>query len=210
MAHQNSAVFALSREENRSVLQKTFAISDFYRAGAGCDAPLGLIQPLNRTPAALLAHAPPGITGHDAAHLATHSLEFWLTSEDLPLDENRVRLDRDGGIVVDYTPNNVAAHRKLTRKLAEILRRIEGDRFSAEEHFRSQRMPLEVCSHQCGTIRFGDDPRESVLDRDCRMHEVENLYVVDASFFPSSGAVNPTLTIIANALRVGDRLLERL
>lgn len=210
MAHQNSAVFALSREENRSVLQKTFAISDFYHGADGEEFPLGLIQPLNRTPAVLLEHAPPGIDGHDAAHLATHSLEFWLTTEDLPLDENRVRLGRDGGIVLEYAPNNTAPHARLTARLAALLARVEGDGFSPERHFRAQRMPLAVCSHQCGTMRFGDDPRASVLDRDCRMHELANVYVTDASFFPSSGAVNPTLTIIANALRVADRLLERL
>lgn len=210
MAHQNSAVFALSRDENRSLLQKTFAISDHYHAGRGEEFPLGLIQPLNRTPAALLQHAPPGIDGHDAAYLATHSLEFWLTTEDLPLEQNRVRLGRDGGIVLDYTPNNTEPHRRLTAKLAAILAQVEGDGFSAERHFRAQRMPIAVCSHQCGTMRFGDDPRESVLDRDCRVHQLDNLYVADASFFPSSGAVNPTLTIIANALRVADRLLERL
>lgn len=210
MAHQNSAVFALSREENRSVLQKTFAITDFYHAGRASEFPLGLIQPLNRTPASLLEHAPPGIGGHDAAWLASHSLEFWLTSEDLPDPDNRVRLGRDGGIVLDYTPNNLVAHERLTAELARVLGRVEGDGLSPERHFRAQRMPIEVCSHQCGTLRFGDDPRASVLDRDCRLHEVANLHVADASFFPSSAAVNPTLTILANALRVGDRLLERL
>ena len=210
MAHQNSAVFVLSREENRSVLQKTFAISDFYHASAGEEFPLGLIQPLNRTPALLLEHAPPGIDGHDASYLAAHSLEFWITTEDLPLDGNRVRLDRDGGIVLEYTPNNTAPHARLAAKLATILAEVEGDGFSVERHFRAQRMPIQVCSHQCGTMRFGDDPRASVLDRDCRVHELDNVYVADASFFPSSGAVNPTLTIVANALRVADRILERL
>ncbi|MFN8603839.1 MAG: GMC family oxidoreductase [Candidatus Binatia bacterium] len=121
-----------------------------------------------------------------------------------------MRLGRDGGIVLDYTPNNVRPHERLVAKLAGIMAKVEGDGFSAERDFAAQRMPLRVCSHQCGTMRFGDDPRESVLDRDCRMHELDNVYVADASFFPSSGAVNPTLTIIANALRVADRILERL
>lgn len=210
MAHQNSAVFVLSKHENRSVLQKTFAISDFYHAGNGEEFPLGLIQPLNRTPAALLEHAPPRVEGHDATYLASHSLEFWLTTEDLPATENRVRLARDGGIVLEYAPNNTRSHARLTAKLADVMRRVEGDGFSTERHLAAQRMPIEVCSHQCGTMRSGDDPRASVLDRDCRMHELDNVYVADASFFPSSGAVNPTLTIIANALRVGDRILERL
>jgi choline dehydrogenase-like flavoprotein len=209
MAHQNSAVFVLSRQENRSVLQKTFAISDYYHASRESDFPLGLIQPLNRTPALLLDAAPP-IPGYGAEHLATHSLEFWLTTEDLPLAGNRVRLGREGEIVVEYAPNNTEPHRALVAKLAGLMGRIEGEGFSPERHMKAERMPVSVCSHQCGTMRFGDDPRESVLDRDCRLHDVDNLYVADASFFPSSGSVNPTLTIIANAMRLGDRLRERL
>jgi choline dehydrogenase-like flavoprotein len=86
----------------------------------------------------------------------------------------------------------------------------EGPGFDRDKHFHADRMPLRVCSHQCGTARFGDDPEKSVLDRNCRVHELDNLYLVDASFFPSASAVNPTLTIIANALRVGDHLRKQL
>ncbi len=213
MSHQNSAVFALSRHENRSVLQKTWAISDWYQASREWEFPMGLVQPLNRTPAALLAAFPPGIpdaAGLDAETLSTHSLEFWTTSEDLPDPENRVRVGADGGIVIDYRPNNVEAHDRLNRQLASVITKIEGDGFDASRRFRATRMPVSVCSHQCGTMRFGVDPSTSVLDENCRAHEVDNLYVVDASFFPSSGAVNPSLTIIANALRVGDHLKSRL
>jgi choline dehydrogenase-like flavoprotein len=210
MCHQNSAVFALSRRPNRSVLQKTFAISDFYGASRSWEFPMGLIQPLNRTPALLLRHAPPGIDGFSPEHLAAHSFEFWLTSEDLPDPTNRVALGPGGRIVVDYRPNNVEAHARLVAKLAELFAATEGAGFDPAAHFRTQRMPVAVCSHQCGTARFGDDPRTSVLDRDCRLHALDNLYVADASFFPSSSAVNPTLTIIANALRVGDHLKKRL
>jgi choline dehydrogenase-like flavoprotein len=210
MCHQNSAVFALSSRPNHSVLQKTFGISDWYHAGNAWEFPMGLIQPLNRTGALQLAEQPPGIDGHSPEHLSTHSLEFWLTSEDLPSTDNRVRLDAAGRIVLDYQPNNTEAHARLGRQLASLLARVEGDAFDAGKHFCVSRMPIGVCSHQCGTLRFGDDPRTSVLDRDCRAHDLDNLYVVDASCFPASGAVNPTLTIIANALRVADRLRERL
>jgi choline dehydrogenase-like flavoprotein len=210
MCHQNSAVFALSRRENRSLLQKTFAISDWYHAGEDWDFPMGLVQPLNRTPALVLEAQPPGVEGYSAAYLATHSLEFWLTSEDLPARDNRVRLDAQGRIVLAYAPNNTDAHERLTARLAALLARVEGEGFDPDKHFRATRMPIGVCSHQCGTLRFGDDPAASVLDRDCRAHGVDNLYAVDASFFPSSAAVNPTLTILANALRVADRLKERL
>jgi len=209
MCHQNSAVFALSRRANRSVLQKTFAIFDFYHGAPDTAFPLGLIQPLNRTPALLLAQAPP-IADYSPDHLASHSFEFWVTSEDLPDPANRVRLTRDGRIAVDYTPNNTEAHARLLRKTAEIFAATEGPGFDPDRHFHAERMPVRVCSHQCGTARFGDDPRTSVLDRSCRAHELDNLYVVDASFFPSASAVNPTLTIIANAMRVGDHLRKRL
>jgi choline dehydrogenase-like flavoprotein len=113
-------------------------------------------------------------------------------------------------VVLRYRRNNTSAHERLTRQLATTLAKVEGGGFDPARHFRAQVMPVEVCSHQCGTLRFGDDPAASVLDRDCRAHDVDNLYVVDASCFPASGAVNPTLTIIANALRVADRLRARL
>jgi choline dehydrogenase-like flavoprotein len=209
MCHQNSAVFALAARENRSVFQKTFAISDWYHAGPDRAHPLGLVQPLNRTGALQLAAQPPGVDG-SPEWLATHSLEFWLTSEDLPARENRVRLDASGRIVLEYEPNNVAAHDGLARALAATLARVEGDRFDPDRHFRVSRMPIGVCSHQCGTLRMGDDPASSVLDRDCRARGVDNLYVADAASFPASGAVNPTLTIIANAMRVADHLRARL
>jgi choline dehydrogenase-like flavoprotein len=205
MAHRNSAVFALSRHENRSVLQKTFALTDHYLGDAN-SPPLGLVQPLNRSSAAALAAAPPPIDhprAGDFDWLATHSLEFWTTTEDLPNPGNEIRLDHDGKVLVDYTPNNDAAHRRLNAELAATLASIEGDGFDPRRHFHATPMPLAVCSHQCGTMAFGDDPRAAVLDVDCRLHDVPNVRVVDASFFPSSSAVNPSLTIIANALRVG-------
>ncbi|MFI5316966.1 MAG: GMC family oxidoreductase [Myxococcota bacterium] len=209
MCHQNSAAFALSRRENHSVLQKTFAIFDFYHGAPDSEFPLGLIQPLNRTPAQLLRGAPP-IPGHSPEYLATHSFEFWVTTEDLPDPRNRVRLGADGRIVVDYEENNRESHDRLLRKTAEVFSATEGAGFDPDRDFHADRMPVRVCSHQCGTARFGDDPKTSVLDRDCRVHELDNLYLVDASFFPSASAVNPTLTIIANALRVGDQLKKRL
>jgi choline dehydrogenase-like flavoprotein len=210
MCHQNSAVFALSSKPNHSVLQKTFALSDWYHASPDWEFPMGLIQPLNRSSAMQLAEQPPGVDGYSPEYLSTHSLEFWLTSEDLPSADNRVRLDAAGDIVLDYTPNNTEAHARLTRRLAALLEQVEGDAFDPDKHYRATRMPLAVCSHQCGTLRFGDDPRTSVLDRNCRAHDLDNLYVVDASCFPGSAAVNPTLTIIANALRVGEHLRTRL
>jgi choline dehydrogenase-like flavoprotein len=151
--------------------------------------------------------------------MARHSLDFWLTSEDLPEPENRVTLDRDGAIVLAYRPNNEEAHRQLRARLERAMARqrrcdVHGGAchqglFARSLHL-GQRIPLAGVAHQNGTVRFGLDPRSSALDVHCRAHEVDNLYVVDASFFPSSGAVNPALTVMANALRVGDHLAGRL
>jgi choline dehydrogenase-like flavoprotein len=151
--------------------------------------------------------------------MAPHSLDFWLTSEDLPDPNNRVTLDGDGQIVVTYQPNNEEGHRRLIAKLKALMKQqsacaVHGHEchhgLFARNLYVGQRIPLAGVAHQNGTIRFGADRRTSALDPHCRAHEVDNLYVVDASFFPSSGAVNPALTIMANALRVGDHLLERM
>jgi catechol 2,3-dioxygenase-like lactoylglutathione lyase family enzyme len=143
--------------------------------------------------------------------MAHHSLDFWLTSEDLPDPENRVTLDRDGQIVLRYTPNNGEGHKRLIRKLEYLLQHLDGHMHLVPRNlFVGNRIPLAGVAHQNGTIRFGRDPKSSALDVNCRAHEVDNLYVVDGSFFPSSGAVNPALTIMANALRVGDHIAARL
>jgi choline dehydrogenase-like flavoprotein len=151
--------------------------------------------------------------------MAKHSLDFWLTSEDLPDPENRVTLDGKGNLVLAYQPNNEEGHRRLIAKLKDLMN--SQRRCSIHGHechqglfsrnlYAGQRIPLAGVAHQNGTIRFGHDPKTSALDVNCKAHDLDNLYVVDASFFCSSGAVNPALTIIANALRVGDHLLERM
>jgi choline dehydrogenase-like flavoprotein len=143
--------------------------------------------------------------------MAKHSLDFWLTSEDLPDLDNRVTLDREGRIVLQYRPNNEEGHKRLHAKLKGLLRHLDcHEHLVPRQLFVGQRIPLAGVAHQNGTVRFGRDPMTSALDVNCRAHDVDNLYVVDGSFFPSSGAVNPALTIMANALRVGDHLRERL
>jgi choline dehydrogenase-like flavoprotein len=155
----------------------------------------------------------------DVQSLIDSSLDFWLTSEDLPAPDNRVTLDRDGGIVLAYQPNNEEAHRRLIAKLKALMARqtkcgVHGhechEGLFARNLFLGQRIPLAGVAYQNGTIRFGLDPKTSALDANCRAQEVDNLYVGDGSFFPSSAAVNPALTIMANALRVGDHLKSRL
>ena len=141
--------------------------------------------------------------------MAKHALDFWMTSEDLPLPENRVTLDKNGNIVLSYSENNLEGHKRLQKKLRWIL-----EHSGCKTHllpnnlYLGKKIPIAGTAHQCGTIRFGNDPKTSALNTNCRAHEVENLYVVDGSFFPSSSAVNPALTIMANALRVGDHLIS--
>lgn len=212
MGHVNSVLMALSREPNPTVFQKTLALNDFYFGSNDWAYPMGHISFVGKLDAiALSAGAPPFAPGFTLEAMAKHSLDFWLTSEDLPDPNNRVTLDRSGGIVLSYTPNNDQAHRRLIAKLKSLLNHLD-----CHEHlipralFVGQRIPLAGVAHQNGTVRFGRDPKASALDVNCRAHDLDNLYVVDGSFFCSSAAVNPALTIAANALRVGDHLLERL
>ena len=213
MGHINSVLMAISRQANDSVFQKTLALNDFY-FGDGKDWPLpmGHISFVGKLDAITLSAGAPAIApGFTLELMAKHSLDFWLTSEDLPDPNNRVTVDRDGKIVLAYSPNNEEGHKRLIAKLKYLMNHLEpGMHLVPRNLFVGQRIPLAGVAHQNGTIRFGDNPQTSALDRNCRAHEVDNLYVVDASFFPSSGAVNPALTIMANALRVGYHLIERL
>ena len=165
------------------------------------------------------AGAPAIAPGFALDYMGRHSLDFWLASEDLPDPENRVTLDSGGNIVLAYQPNNEEGHKRLIAKLKALLneqracpihgRDCHQGLFSRNLYLK-ERIPLAGVAHQNGTVRFGSDPESSALDRNCKAHDIDNLYVVDASFFASSGAVNPALTIMANALRVGDHLRERL
>ena len=167
----------------------------------------------------LKAGAPAIAPGWTLDLMAKHSLDFWLTSEDLPDPGNRVTLNRDGRIVLSYKPNNEEGHKRLIAKLEHLMKSqskcpTHGDQchqgMFARNLFLGQRIPLAGVAHQNGTIRFGRDPKTSALDVNCKAHDLDNLYVVDGSFFPSSGAVNPALTIMANALRVAEHLRERI
>jgi choline dehydrogenase-like flavoprotein len=170
-------------------------------------------------PETLKAAAPAIAPGWTLELMAKHSLDFWLTSEDLPDPENRVTLDQKGNIVLTYKPNNEEGHKRLIAKLQSLMK--QQSKCSIHGHdchqglfsrnlFIGQRIPLAGVAHQNGTIRFDKDPKTSALDRNCKAHDLDNLYVVDASFFPSCGVVNPALTIMANALRVGDYLMGRM
>jgi choline dehydrogenase-like flavoprotein len=220
MGHINSVLMAISMCPNPTIFQKTLALNDFYFGSNDFRFPMGHISFVGKLDGVALSAGAPSIApGFTLDLMAKHSLDFWLTSEDLPDPDNRITLDRQGGIVLSYKPNNEEGHRRLTHKLEWLMQH----QTSCDVHghachsglfsrnlFVGQRIPLAGVAHQNGTLRFGVDPSTSVLDRDCRAHDVDNLYVVDGSFFPSSGAVNPALTIMANALRVGDHLMSRL
>lgn len=220
MGHINSVLMALSKCPNPTIFQKTLSVNDFYFGSPEWPYPMGHISFVGKLDGQTLKAGAPAIApGWTLDLMARHSLDFWLTSEDLPAPENRVSLDRNGEIILTYEPNNQEGHKRLISKLRELMQKqsrcnVHGHEchqgLFARNLFLGQQIPLAGVAHQVGTIRFGSDPRTSALDINCRSHEVDNLYVVDGSFFVSSGAVNPALTIMANALRVGDHLLERL
>ncbi len=220
MGHVNSVLMAISKCPNPTVFQKTLSINDFYLEAPDWAFPMGHISFVGKLDADTLRAGAPAIAPRWTLDLmGKHSLDFWLTSEDLPDPNNRVTLDRDGRIVLSYRPNNEEGHRRLMEKLKELLKQqtkcgVHGhechEGLFARSLYAGQRIPLAGVAHQNGTIRFGNDPRTSALNSQCREHELDNLYVVDASFFASSAAVNPALTIMANALRVGDHILARL
>ncbi len=215
MRHNQSVLMALLRKPNDTVFQKTLAVSDYYFGAEDWEFPLGLIQMCATSHAAQIrGEALPSwlewLPEMPFEAMARHSMDFWLSSEDLPRPENRIFYDGDR-VVLDVTEGNMEAHRRLKNKLEDMMRRAGAHPVLLERSlYLGKDIPLSGTAHQAGTARFGSDPATSVLDLDCRAHELENLYLADASFFPSIGAVNPTLTIIANALRVADRICERL
>ena len=212
MKHQNGAIIGISQKPNPTVFQKTMGINDFYWGEEGFDYPMGHVQLLGKVNGDTIAMESPSIAGISFQEknafnvMANHSVDWWLTAEDLPDPNNQVKLNGDT-IQLNYTENNTAAYDRLLKRWTQVLKSIDcGDRILPTSFYFRKKLPLQGVAHQCGTCRFGEDPQTSVLDLDCRTHDVQNLYVVDSSFFRSSAAVNPTLTIIANALRVGDRL----
>jgi choline dehydrogenase-like flavoprotein len=216
MFHASQAVLALSREENPTTFQKTLALNDFYFNAPGADFPLGNIQMVGKSQAPMFRGEKPTETKlapqWSLERIARHAIDFWLSTEDLPRPENRVTLDRDGKVTLAYKATNDVPKQKLLEQLRSMLGKLKMNEGHLIHRFAYMKndIPVAGCAHQAGTVRFGADPADSVLDVDCKAHEVDNLYVVDTSFFPSISAVNPALTAMANAIRVGDHLRERL
>ena len=188
--------------KNRAVFQKTAAINDFYFRGPDTEYPLGQIQSQGRTHGVMVQAFAPWIPlwAHNA--WVARGVDWLAVTEDLPRQENRVTVEPDGRIRLDYRPNNIVAHRRLVAEMKKIFKRLGFWIVMVYSH------GAKNTTHQCGTLCFGTDPAMSVLDPYCRSHDVENLFVVDASFFPSAAAVSPGLTIVAQALRVADHIAE--
>ncbi len=212
MHHNNSAIVAVSTHPNPTVFQKTVGITDWYYGAEDSEFPLGAIQTIGKAMKEMLEGDAPFLTPGKALDvMAHHSTDWFLTTEDLPDPNNRVTVERDGRVHLSYTANNEQSHKKLLKRFEHAMSQAAHlEHFLPTEGYLAKKLPIAGVAHQCGTVRFGDDPKTSALDRDCKAHDLDNLYVVDSSFFRSSSSVNPSLTIIANALRVGDRLLERL
>ena len=216
MFHNSQAVLAVSLEPNPTIFQKTIALNDFYFGMDGFEYPMGNIQMIGKSLGPMYrgekpietALLPMGLLDN----LARHAVDFWLTTEDLPDPENRVTVNQAGDLTLSYTPNNQVARQKLYDKLKSMLGQIgmHPHHLIPRDIYMKTEIPLAGCAHQVGTCRFGADPKTSVLDVNCKAHEFNNLYVVDTSFFVSIGAVNPSLTAIANSMRVSEHLLQRL
>jgi choline dehydrogenase-like flavoprotein len=189
---------------NDTVFQKTVAINDFYWKGPGGTFPLGQIQSQGRTHGVMAQTVVPQVPVWAYEMWVARGVDWLAMSEDLPRLENRITIESSGEIRLHYKPNNVSAHEALVRETKKILRKL-GFWIVVSHSHKSKNT-----THQCGTLVFGTDPRQSVLDTYCRTHDIDNLFVVDASFFPSSAAVNPGLTIVAQAIRSADHIKEGL
>jgi choline dehydrogenase-like flavoprotein len=211
MFHNSQAVVALSLEKNPTVFQKTISLNDFYFRDPDFDFPLGNIQMIGKSKGPMFKGDAPGFApGWALDQIALHAVDFWLTTEDIPDPNNRITLDADQRIILSYTFNNEVPTKRLFERLKSMLGSLGMHKhLIPNSAYMGKEIPIAGVGHQSGTCRFGTDPRTSVLDVNCRAHELDNLYVVDTSFFCSIGAVNPSLTAIANALRVGDHLLAR-
>lgn len=216
MFHNSQAVLAISKEPNPTVFQKTLGVNDYYFAGDQWEFPMGNIQMVGKSAPEMYRGEQPLLTKlaptFSLKEVAEHAIDFWLSTEDLPRAENRVTVDGDDKLKLSYTASNDTARDRLFGQLRSLLSHL-----GMHEHhliprwaYLENKIPVAGVAHQAGTCRFGSDPASSVLDTDCRAHELDNLYVVDTSFFPSISAVNPALTAMANAVRVGEHLLDRL
>ena len=202
MAHNNTALMAVSHRYNDTVFQKTVSVNDFYFGDKDYPYPMGNAQLLGKLRAGMLTAASPLVPRWFSMMLTNRSIDWWVMSEDLPDPQNRVTVE-DERITLTYTPNNRASHFRLVKRIARMMRK------AGYPMILTKTVGTLSTSHQCGTVRFGTDPAYAALDTYCRAFDQSNLFVVDASFFPSSSAMNPALTIAAQALRASDHMLSQ-
>jgi len=201
MAHNNTALMSIGWQINDTNFQKTICINDFYFGDDDFKYPMGNIQGLGKLQTGMLTAKQKYLPQFVGDRMAERSVDWWIMSEDLPDPENRVLLQGER-IRLHYTANNMAGHKRLAKKARSLMKKI-GFKLNVAKHLGG----LSV-SHQCGTVRFGSDPSKAALNEFCRSFDHDNLFVVDASFFPSSAAVNPALTIVAQAIRVADHIAK--
>lgn len=202
MVHNNTALMGVAPlRVNPTVFQKTIAINDFYFRGPNFTYPMGNIQALGKLQAGMLTAAQPLVPRPLLQAMANRSVDWWVMSEDLPDPNNRVELGTNGKPRVHWQPNNLVAHQRLIDASRQMLR-------DAGYPFTFiKRMGIATNSHQCGTAAMGSDPATAVLDPYLRTYDIENLWIVDSSFFPSASAMNPALTIAAMALRTAEKMI---
>jgi choline dehydrogenase-like flavoprotein len=203
MVHNSTFFLAVNpARRNDTAWQKTLGLNDWYEAGPATPYPLGNLQMLGKLRAPMIKAARSWAPLWALKMITDRSLDIYLTTEDLPRLDNRVIIDSDK-IMINWTPNNTAPHDELVKRVSRVVRK------AGYPIVLTERMGIATNSHMCGTAVAGIDPSHSVLDLSCRSHDVDNLYVVDSSFFPSSAALNPALTIAANALRVAPTIAAR-
>ncbi|MGE5893366.1 MAG: GMC family oxidoreductase [bacterium] len=205
MFHLLGFMVAVSKRSYPTGFEKSFGLNDFYWGEKDYPYPMGNVQTTGKVFAAMLKgmfkEPLPDMTFEQ---MADHATDWWFMTEDVPDRNNRITWEKDT-IRITYTENNRSSYDRLLSRWAETLKKV-----GFCDAFMTIKMGVQMVPHQCGTCRFGTDPKTSVLDINCRTHDVDNLYVIDSSFYPSSAALNPTHTLLANALRVGDHLLERM
>jgi len=199
MMHNNAHIAAFNvKSKNDVIFQKTLSFSDWYFDG-GSGYPLGAVQLIGKVQPIMMKSYATKVPLAILKFIADRSVEFVVMNEDLPDTSNRVEINSNGMIQIYRKAVNTSAHRELMQKTKKVLRK------SGFQAIFVQPFDISMNSHQCGTSVAGHDPKLSVVDQYCRTHDVENLYLIDSGFFPSSAAMNPALTIAAQALRVVDK-----
>jgi choline dehydrogenase-like flavoprotein len=195
--HNNAHIVAIDLNRHNDVtFQKTLAVNDWYLDG-GDGFPLGAMQLIGKVQGVMMKSAAPrGVPLTLLNQVARRSVEWLIMAEDLPTPDSRVTVDGAGRIITARVARGTGTHRLLLERARRLLRS------AGYDAILTQHFDISMNSHQCGTVVAGLDPATSVLDPWCRTHDVENLWVVDGGFFPSSAAMNPALTIAAQALRV--------